>query len=376
MPADRCPGAWCAGVVTSSTTRCATPSSSSALSLELLFVLAAIFGPLDLAVDTTEYFLPRQPPSAVHWMGTDYFGHDVFAQLVNGLRLSYLVGALGALCAALVGMTLGFAAGYRGGLLDEVLQMLTNIMVMIPSLVLLVVIGAYLKTRGVVFEGVFIGLTTWPWVARAVRAQTFTLRSREFVDLARLSGKRATSIVVRDIAPNMASYLFLVVILLFGSAMLLAASYDFLGLGPTSGISLGTMMNQAMLWSALQLHDLVVVRAAGPGAHRHGRRPSDRQRRPRRGFQPEAEGAMSVKVENLSIAYRTRAGDCARWTRSASRSRTGRSWAWPASPAAASRRSATAWSSWKAGCGTWAAGSNSTAPNCRSPTAAPCSRSG
>jgi peptide/nickel transport system permease protein len=224
------------------------------LSLELLFVLSAIFGPFISPHDTTEFFLPRQPPSAQHWMGTDYFGHDVFAQLVNGLRLSYLVGALGALCAALVGMALGFTAGYRGGLLDDVLQMLTNIIVMIPSLVLLVVIGAYLKTRGVLFEGVFIGLTTWPWVARAVRAQTFSLRSREFVDLARLSGRRATSIVVRDIAPNMASYLFLVVILLFGSAMLLAASYDFLGLGPTNGISLGTMMNQAMLWSALQLH--------------------------------------------------------------------------------------------------------------------------
>jgi len=224
------------------------------LSLELLFVLAAVFGPVISPHNTTDFFLPHQPPSAQHWMGTDYFGHDVFAQLVSGLRLSYLVGALGALCAALVGMTLGFTAGYRGGLLDDVLQMITNIMVMIPSLVLLVVIGAYLKTRGVVFEGVFIGLTTWPWVARAVRAQTFTLRSREFVDLARLSGKRAISIVVRDIAPNMATYLFLVIILLFGSAMLLAASYDFLGLGPTNGVSLGTMMNQAMLWSALQLH--------------------------------------------------------------------------------------------------------------------------
>ncbi len=121
----------------------------------------------------------------------------------------------------------------RGGILDEVLQLLTNIIVMIPSLVLLVVIGSYLNSRSVLFEGVFIGLTTWPWVARAVRAQTFSLRSREFVDLAKLSGKRATSIIIRDIAPNMASYLFLVVILLFGSSMLLAASYDFLGLGPS-----------------------------------------------------------------------------------------------------------------------------------------------
>jgi peptide/nickel transport system permease protein len=224
------------------------------LAVETVFVLAALCGPVISPHNTADYFLPHLAPSAQHWLGTDYFGHDVFAQLVTGLRESYLIGALGALCAALVGMALGFTAGYRGGLLDEVLQMITNIMVMIPSLVLLVVIGAYLKTRGILFEGVFIGLTTWPWVARAVRAQTFTLRSREFVDLARLSGRRAVSVVVRDIAPNMASYLFLVVVLLFGSSMLLAASYDFLGLGPTNVISLGTMMNQATQWSALQLH--------------------------------------------------------------------------------------------------------------------------
>lgn len=224
------------------------------VSLELLFVLGAIGAPLISRYGTTEIFPPHLSPSAAHWVGTDYFGHDVFAQLASGLRASYLVGALGALSASAVGMALGFAAGYRGGWLDEALQMLTNIMVMIPSLVLLIVIGAYLKTRGAMFEGLFIGLTTWPWVARAVRAQTFTLRSREFVDLARLSGKRPSSIVIRDIAPNMASYLFLVVVLLFGSSMLLAASYDFLGLGPTDSISLGTMMNQSMLWSALQLH--------------------------------------------------------------------------------------------------------------------------
>ena len=116
-------------------------------------------------------------------------------------------------------------------------------------------IGAYLKTRGVLFEGVFIGLTTWPWVARAVRAQTFTPAHRGSSSTwpACRAGAPAR-IVIKDIAPNMASYLFLVVILLFGSSMLLAASYDFLGLGPTNGISLGTMMNQATLWSALQLH--------------------------------------------------------------------------------------------------------------------------
>ncbi|MBV9451204.1 MAG: ABC transporter permease [Streptosporangiaceae bacterium] len=224
------------------------------LGLELVFVLAALFGPVISRHNMSDYFLSNQAPSAQHWLGTDNLGHDLFAEVVNGLQVSYLVGALGALCATVVGMALGFAAGWRGGILDEVLQMITNIVVMIPSLVLLIVIGAYLKTRGILFEGAFIGLTTWPWVARAVRAQTFTLKSREFVDLARMSGRRGLSIVARDIAPNMASYLFLVVILLFGSSMLLAANFDFLGLGPTTGTSLGNIMNQSTLWSALQLH--------------------------------------------------------------------------------------------------------------------------
>jgi peptide/nickel transport system permease protein len=221
------------------------------LGLEILLVILAIIGPAISPHNTTDYFKLNASPTGANWLGTDFQGHDVFAQLVNGLRESYLVGALGAVSAAVVGMVLGFIAGWRGGILDEILQLLTNVIVMIPSLVLLVVVGAYLNTRSVLFEGVFIGLTTWPWVARAVRAQTFSLRSREFVDLAKLSGKRPTSIVIRDIAPNMASYLFLVVILLFGSSMLLAASYDFLGLGPSGVVSLGGMMQNANLNSAL-----------------------------------------------------------------------------------------------------------------------------
>ena len=161
---------------------------------------------------------------------------------------------LGAAFATTVGLVVGFLAGWRGGWLDEILQLITNVLVMIPSLVLLIVIGSYLTSRSILFEGSFIGLTTWPWVARAVRAQTFSLRSREYVDLAQLSGKRPLSIIVKEIAPNMASYLFLVVILLFVSSMLIAASYDFLGLGPSQTVSLGYMMNQAANNSALFYH--------------------------------------------------------------------------------------------------------------------------
>jgi peptide/nickel transport system permease protein len=220
----------------------------------LFFVALSIVGPWIDPTDPQAYVGPMgQPPSADYWFGTTTFGEDVFAQFVNGLQATFLVGLLGGGLAALVGITIGFVAGYRGGIVDEVLSMITNIVLVIPTLVVLVVIAAFLSARGVVVEAAFVGLTSWPWAARAVRAQTFSLRSREFVDLASLSGLSSWKIIFQEIAPNMGSYLFMTFILLFGGAVLIAATLDFIGLGPTEGISLGLMMNSAVLWSALQL---------------------------------------------------------------------------------------------------------------------------
>jgi peptide/nickel transport system permease protein len=153
----------------------------------------------------------------------------------------------------ILGLLIGFTAGYRGGLVDEALNMLTNIVLVIPTFAVLLIVTAYLKVRGIIVESIFIGCTAWPWVARAVRAQTFSLRTRDFVDLARLSGMKGAKIVFAEIAPNMMSYLLLVFILQFGGATLIAATLDFIGLGPTTGISLGLMMNNAVLWGALLL---------------------------------------------------------------------------------------------------------------------------
>ncbi|MBN1314930.1 MAG: ABC transporter permease, partial [Anaerolineales bacterium] len=136
---------------------------------------------------------------------------------------------------------------------DEILNTVTNIVLVIPTLALLLIVAAYLEVRGVLIESIFIGLTAWPWAARAIRAQTFSLTSREFVDLARLSGMKSWKIIFTEIAPNMMSYLFMTFILQFGGAILIAATLDFIGLGPTVGISLGLMMNNAVLWSALIL---------------------------------------------------------------------------------------------------------------------------
>ena len=151
-------------------------------------------------------------------------------------------------------MLVGFTAGYRGGWVDEVLNMLTNVVLVIPTFAVLLVIASYMKVRGIGTEAIFIGLTSWPWAARAIRAQTFSLVSRDFVDIARLSGRRSFRIIFQEIAPNMSSYLVMMFILLFGSAILIAATLDFIGLGPSNTISLGMMMQLAVQNAALQLH--------------------------------------------------------------------------------------------------------------------------
>jgi peptide/nickel transport system permease protein len=220
----------------------------------LVMLVIAILGPY-LTDQTPLAFGPalQESPSSAHWFGTTTNGQDVFAQFVYGLRASFIVGTLGGALAAIIGMLVGFTAGYRGGIVDEVLSMLTNVVLVIPTLAVLITIAAYVATRGFVTEALFIGATSWPWAARAVRAQTFSLVSREFVDIARLSGRRGWKIIATEIAPNMGSYLLMMFILLFGGAILIGATLDFIGLGPSNAMSLGLMMNNAVLWSALLL---------------------------------------------------------------------------------------------------------------------------
>jgi peptide/nickel transport system permease protein len=224
------------------------------LTVMVFFLLMMIFGPMMTKYKPADFVGPSSvPPSSEFWFGTTTFGEDVFTQFVYGLAPTFLVGIVGGTIGTLLGMLIGFVAGYRGGWIDEVLNILTNVVLTIPVLALLLVLVAYIPVRGVLVEAVFIGLTSWPWAARAIRSQTFSLRSRDFVDLARMSGMSSWKIIFTEIAPNMASYLFMTFILMFGNAILNAATLDFLGLGPTEGVSMGTMMNLAVNWSALML---------------------------------------------------------------------------------------------------------------------------
>jgi peptide/nickel transport system permease protein len=224
------------------------------LGVVVVFLAIAVVGPWLAEYDPLAFGgVPNEAPSSEHWLGTTSSGQDVYSQFVHGLRASFVVGVLGGGLATLIGMLVGFTAGYRSGVVDDVLNLITNVVLVIPTLAVLIIVAAYVNMQGFVTEAIFIGLTSWPWAARAVRAQTFSLVSREFVDMARLSGKSGRHIIFREIAPNMSSYLLMMFILLFGGAILIGATLDFIGLGPANAMSLGLMMNNAVLWSALLL---------------------------------------------------------------------------------------------------------------------------
>lgn len=219
-----------------------------------IFIILTVVGPLMTDYAPNDFVgPPAAAPSAQYWFGTTTFGQDVFTQFVYGLKATFLVGIVGGGLGTLIGVVIGFTAGYRGGMVDELLNMLTNIVLVIPTLAVLLIVAAYLEVRGLWIESLFIGFTAWPWAARAIRAQTFSLRTRDFVELAKLSAMKPFKIIFTEIAPNMMSYLFMTFILQFGGAILTAAALDFIGLGPTNAVSLGLMMNSAVLWSALML---------------------------------------------------------------------------------------------------------------------------
>jgi peptide/nickel transport system permease protein len=226
------------------------------LTIVVFFALLAIIGPYFSQHKPLAYTSPAGHAPTLsngNYLGTDYTGRDIYAQFVVGLRLLFEVGFIGGGIAAVIGMVVGFTAGYKAGWVDEILNMITNVTLCLPVFAVILVISSYMQVKGVTTEAIFIGSISWPWAARALRAQTFSLTSREFVSLARLSGERSWKIIFKEIAPNMSSYLFMMFILLFGGAILIAATLDFIGLGPSGTMSLGQMLQLAVSGSALVL---------------------------------------------------------------------------------------------------------------------------
>jgi peptide/nickel transport system permease protein len=215
-----------------------------------LFLLLAIIGPWLAPYSYSQQDLDSrlQPPSAQHWFGTDQFGRDIFSRILVGSRDVYVTAGLGTILAVLLGLSLGLLAGYVGGLSDEGLMRLMDVLLAMPPLMLaMVILGTVGPSRLNVL--LVVGLLYIPMVARVVRSVVLDIKTREFIEAARLRGERTRYILFDEILPNVLPPLAVEASIRFSYAIFLVASLGFLGLGvqPPSP-DWGLMVGEARTW--------------------------------------------------------------------------------------------------------------------------------
>jgi peptide/nickel transport system permease protein len=231
-------------------------SPKARVGLGVLFgmVLLALLAPLLVpASKATEFSLldARQHPSLHHVFGTTDQGTDVFAQVAWGARRSLLLGAAAGAIATVLATTLGLFAAYVGGIVDDILNLITNVFFVIPTIPLLIDITAFLHTRGLLTMTLVIACTLWAFEARILRAQALTLKNRDFILAAKVAGESTRRIVFGELLPNMISRIAAAFVLVFYIAILVAAGLEFLGLGDLQKASWGVALYWATVNSSM-----------------------------------------------------------------------------------------------------------------------------
>jgi peptide/nickel transport system permease protein len=216
-----------------------------------LFILAlvlatAVFGPFLFPTSPWEMNGPpfQRPFDPEYVLGTDTLGRDILSGIVHGARVSLLIGFIATLVAVVVGVILGAVAGYYGGIVDDLLMRFTEFFQTIPSFVFAVVLVA-IFTPSIASIVAAIAIVSWPGVARLVRGEFLTLRTREFVQAAVVLGQPARHIIFVEILPNAVSPIIVSGSLMVATAILIESSLSFLGLGDPNMMSWGFMIGAA-----------------------------------------------------------------------------------------------------------------------------------
>ncbi|WP_336078311.1 ABC transporter permease [Paenibacillus sp. 203] len=217
-----------------------------ALILLIVFSLGAIFAFLSPQDPNKLNVLERlQPPGAAHWFGTDDYGRDYFTRALYGGRVSLLVGFASMIIATSIGAVVGIMSGYFGGWIDNLLMRVLELIMSIPSFLVILLLSVFLKP-GVGNIIVIIALLMWMNIARVVRAETMTLREREYVLYAKASGQSTLGIIMKHIVPNLIPVIIVGATNNIASAIMMESSLSFLGFGvQLPNATWGSMLNNA-----------------------------------------------------------------------------------------------------------------------------------
>ncbi len=198
------------------------------LGVIILFALIAPFLPVE--PNATDIANRLQSPSALHWFGTDEVGRDYFARIIYGGRVSLLVGLLAMLTSLTIGVAVGTVSGFCGGMVDMVLMRIVDVLHSIPWMILVTVVSIFL-TPGLKSIILVIGLFTWMEIARLVRAETLSLKEREFILYANFSGVGIWKIIIHHIIPSVFPTIIVSATTSMADAIMTESSLSFLGVG-------------------------------------------------------------------------------------------------------------------------------------------------
>jgi peptide/nickel transport system permease protein len=220
-----------------------------------IYILVAIIGPWIAPYDpnaTTTQAIP-EAPNIHHLFGTSATGGDVLSQILIGTRATVILGLVTGVVATTLSVLVGTAAGYLGGYVDEALSLISNVFLVLPVLPLLVVILGYLPHTGEVPTGIVLSILGWPWGARVIRAQTLSLRNRDFVLAAREVGERPWRIIVFELMPNQIGLIAASFVGTVLYAILTSVALAFLGITNFSDWNYGDILYWAQSGSAVNL---------------------------------------------------------------------------------------------------------------------------
>jgi peptide/nickel transport system permease protein len=223
---------------------------------QVMWVLAqlagwsTVYGPFDRVAIVGQ----GTPPSRAHWLGTDIWGYDILARTIYGSRISLMVGIVASAVSMGLGTAVGLFSGYWGGWKDEVLMRITDVFLVLPWLVLMIVLATLLPGGPSVTKVVFvIGITGWSSTARMVRAQVMSTKQRAFVERARAVGAGDYYLVRKHIFPNVFPLVFANSILTVALSILSESTLSFINLGPnpTQVVTWGNMLEDAVSGHAI-----------------------------------------------------------------------------------------------------------------------------
>jgi peptide/nickel transport system permease protein len=240
--------------------------------LLLCFIVLALIGPLlygptfrgsQFAVNPALPGTFRRwiPPSSVHLLGTDGDGRDLMGGYLAGLATSLRIGFVSGLVATVIGAVVGFCAGYLGGKTDTALISVANILLIIPAYPILVVLVLYTPRMSIELMALVLAAFAWPFSARTIRAQVFSLKERPFVDLARVTNVGSGGIIFGELLPNLLPYLLIGFAFSTVGAMVAEVGLALLGLGPSNSISLGRLIYFGQRWGVFSLgrYDVLLI---------------------------------------------------------------------------------------------------------------------